>query len=136
VGACNPGTFEDGGDEIRFGQGADEGSLAIDHGVRNAPDAELVRQVRKFVRLNADGFDLRRGQRHPVGQAHGPGTVGSSRRGKDHHLGRLGQLGQRGHALLAQSVLGPRYPLDGVDQGGEFRPSGKSLEPYARGFGV
>jgi hypothetical protein len=48
---------------------------------------------------------VRRCQRHPVGQAHGPGTIGSSRCGKDHHLGRLRQLRQRGHALLAQPVL-------------------------------
>ena len=53
------GTFKDGGDEVRLGEGADEGSLAIDHGMRNAANAELVREVRKFVRLNANRAYLR-----------------------------------------------------------------------------
>jgi len=88
----NAGTFEDRGNEIRLGEGADEGSLAVDHGMRNAADSKLVRQVRELVRLNANGSHLRRRQRHPIGQAHGPGTVGSSRRRKDHHLGGFGQL--------------------------------------------
>src|SRR2546426_8558051 len=78
----DPGALEDGGDEVRLGEGADEGRLAIDHGVRNAADAELIREIGEFVRLNADRAYLWRRQRHPVGQAHGPGTVGSSRGGK------------------------------------------------------
>jgi hypothetical protein len=132
----NASTLEDGRDEIRLRQRSHECGLAIDDRVRHATDPELVREVREFVRLNADRPHLRRRQRHPVGQAHGPGTVGSSRRGKDHDLGWLGQLGERGHALLAQAVLCPRHTLDGVDQGGEFGPGRKPLETYARGFGV
>src|SRR5437762_5096635 len=65
----NPGTFEDGGNEVRLGKGTDEGSLAIDDGMGNAADSELVREVREFVRFDADGAHLRRGQRHPVSQA-------------------------------------------------------------------
>ena len=86
----NPGTFENGGDEVRLRKGADEGSLAIDNGMGDAADSELVREVGEFVCFDADGAHLRRGQRHPVSQAHGPGTVGSSRRRKDHHLSGLG----------------------------------------------
>src|SRR5438067_9640335 len=90
VGVFNPGTLQYGGDEVRLGEGADEGSLAIDHRVRNAAHPELVRQVWELIRFNTDGPHLRRSQRHPIGQAHGPGTVGSSRRREDHHLGGLG----------------------------------------------
>src|SRR2546429_9255839 len=75
VGVFNPGTLQDSGDEVRLGEGADEGSLAIDDGVGDAAHPELVREVREFVRFNADGPHLRRRQRHPVGQAHGPGAV-------------------------------------------------------------
>src|SRR5207302_7279567 len=70
----NPGAFENGGDEVGLGECADKGGLAIDDGVRNTPDTELVRQIWELVRLNANRLHLRRCQRHPVGQAHGPGT--------------------------------------------------------------
>ena len=90
MGVFNPGTLQDGGDEVRLGEGTDERSLAIDDGMGNATDPELVREVREFVRLNADGAHLRRRQRHPIGQAHGPGTVGSRRRRKAHYLSGLG----------------------------------------------
>jgi hypothetical protein len=43
VGARNPGTLEDGGDEIGFGKGANKRCLAIDHRMGNAADAKLVR---------------------------------------------------------------------------------------------
>src|ERR1700674_5707084 len=122
------GALEDGGDEIVLGERADERSPPIDHRVRDATDTELVREVRELVRLDADGLDLGRGQCHPVSQAHGPGTVGSSRRRKDHDLGRLGQLGQRRHAFLTQAMFLPRDALDGVDQGGELSAGGEALE--------
>src|ERR1700674_2867587 len=60
----NARRLEDGGDKIRLGEGPYERSLPIDHGVGDAPDAELVREVREFVRLDADRFDVRRGQCH------------------------------------------------------------------------
>ena len=116
MGVFNPGTLQYGGDEVRLGEGADEGSLAIDHRVRNAPHPELVRQVRELIRFNTDGPHLRRGQRHPIGQAHGPGTVGSSRCRKNHHLGGLGQLRQCLEAFLAEASFVSRDPLDSVDQ--------------------
>ncbi len=53
------GTPEDGGDEIRLREGANEGSPAIDNRVRHASDAELVRQVRELVGLDADRPHLR-----------------------------------------------------------------------------
>src|SRR2546421_4658836 len=90
VGVFNAGTFEDGGNEIRLGEGTNERSLAIDDRVRDTADPELVREVGELVRLNADGAHLGRRQRHAIGQAHGPGTVGSGRRRKDHHLSGLG----------------------------------------------
>ena len=116
MGVFNPGTLQDGGDEVRLGEGTDERSLAIDDGMGNATDPELVREVREFVRLNADGAHLRRRQRHPIGQAHGPGTVGSSRCRKNHHLGGLGQLRQCLEAFLAEASFVSRDPLDSVDQ--------------------
>jgi hypothetical protein len=82
-------TLKNCGDEVRLGEGPDEGGLAIDNGMRNAADSELIREIGELVRFDAHRANLRRGQRHPVSQAHGPGTVGSSRRGKDHHLGGL-----------------------------------------------
>src|SRR2546430_7015038 len=105
VGVFNPGTLQDGGDEVRLGEGADKRSLAIDHRVRNAAHPALVREVREFIRFNADGPYLRRRQRQPVGPAHGPGTVRSGRRRKDHDLSRFGQLRQFLHDFLAQAVL-------------------------------
>src|SRR5437762_12257346 len=132
----NPGTFENGGDEVRLRKGADEGSLAIDDGMGNAADSELVREVREFVRFNADRAHLRRRQGYPVSQAHGPGTVGSSRRRKDHDLSRLGQLRQCLHAFLAQAVLHPRDAFHGVDQGRELGAGRQALEPDAPGCRV
>ena len=49
---CNAGALEDGGDEIRLRQGADESAPAIDDGVWDAADPELSREMREFVRLN------------------------------------------------------------------------------------
>src|SRR2546430_4236743 len=94
VGVFNPGTLQYGGDEVRLGEGADEGSLAIDDGVGDAAHPELVREIREFVRLNADGPYLRRRQRHPVGPAHGPGPVRAGQRRKDHDRSGFGQLRQ------------------------------------------
>ena len=90
MGVFNAGTFEDGRNEIRLGEGTNECSLAIDDRVRDTADPELVREVGELVRFNADGAHVGRRQRHAIGQAHGPGTVGSGRRRKDHHLSGLG----------------------------------------------
>ena len=91
-GHLNAGTLEHGRDEIWLWERSHECGLAIDHRVRDTTNPKLVREVWEFVRLDADRAHLRRCQRHPIGQAHGPGTVRSSRGGKDHDLGRLGQL--------------------------------------------
>src|ERR1700694_3867847 len=138
VGLVDPNTrsLTAGRYEVRLGEGADERRLAIDDRVRYAADPELVGQVREFVRFDADRLYQWRRQRHPVGQAHGPGTVGSGGRGKDHDLRRFGQLRQRCHALLSEPVFGPRDPLDGINQRREFRPRRKTLETNPRGFGV
>jgi len=56
----NAGTFEDGGNEIRLGEGTDERGLAIDDGMWNATHSELIGEVREFVRLDADRPHLRR----------------------------------------------------------------------------
>jgi len=37
------GAFEDGGDEVRLREGADERTSAIDDGMRNPANAELIR---------------------------------------------------------------------------------------------
>src|ERR1700681_2105811 len=57
----NTRSFEDGGYEVRLGECADERGPPIDDRVRHAADAELVREVREFVRLDADRADVRRG---------------------------------------------------------------------------
>src|SRR2546430_12737613 len=45
VGVFNPGTPQYGGDEVRLGGGADEGSLASDDRVGDAAQPELGREV-------------------------------------------------------------------------------------------
>lgn len=132
----NAGSFENGGNEVRLGEGAHESGLAIDDGVRDTAHTELVREMRELIRFDADRANLWRGQRHPVSQAHGPGTVWSSRRGKDHDLGRLGQLGQLRQGLVTQARICPRDPLDRIDQRRELSPGRKALETDAAGLGV
>ena len=111
----NASTLENSGDELTLWERPNDRGSAIDDGVRYASDAELIREPRELIRLDADGPYLRRRQRHPVGQAHGPGTVRSSRRGEDHDLGRLGQLRQCSEALVTQAMIRPGDALDRVD---------------------
>ena len=128
----NASTLENSGDELTLWERPNDRGSAIDDGVRYASDAELIREPRELIRLDADGPYLRRRQRHPVGQAHGPGTVRSSRRGEDQDLGGLGQSCQRSETLVTQAMICSRDSLDGFDQCRELGSGCQTLKPDAR----
>src|SRR5579875_628983 len=128
----DPRQLEDGTHELCLRQGTYEGATSVHHRPWDALHPERPRKLRELLGLNRGRSDQRRGQGHPVGQAHGLGAIASARGGEDHDLDQLPSRGQPLEAGWAQVVRTGRDALDRVHHGGELEAGGQPLPTDSR----
>jgi glycerophosphoryl diester phosphodiesterase len=128
----DPAGAQHGVNEPRLGQRSHEGASPVDDGPGNPLDPKTLGQVRELGRLDGQRRHLGRNYRHPVGQAHGLGTVASSGGGEDHDLDRLGEPAQGLDRGLGETVVPRGDPLEGIHDRRELIARRQALPPDAR----